>query len=78
MRNIVKKPFVSIAADYGDRVHKGLQNIMKGKTTLEDYSEDEQKSIRNGLDAVDELKKDYPGLAPLVNDRWKINRGRIL
>jgi DNA helicase-2/ATP-dependent DNA helicase PcrA len=67
MRSIVKKPFVSTAADYGDRVHKGLQNIMKGKTTLEDYSEDEQKSIKNGLDAVDELKKQCPGLTPLVN-----------
>ena len=67
MRSIVKKPFVSTAADYGNKVHKGLQNIMKGKTKLEDYSEDEQKSIKNGLDAVDELKKEYPGLTPLVN-----------
>ena len=67
MRTIVKKPFVSSAADYGDRVHKGLQNIMKGKTTLEGYSEDEQKSIKNGLDVIDELKKEYPGLTPLVN-----------
>ena len=72
MRSIVKKPFVSIAADYGDRVHKGLQNIMKGKTTLEDYSEDEQKSIKNGLDVIDELKKDYPGLTPLANADGKI------
>jgi len=72
MRSIVKKPFVSTAADYGDRVHKGLQNIMKGKATLEDYSEDEQKSIKNGLDAVDELKKDYPGLTPFVDDNEKL------
>ncbi len=62
MRNIVKKPFVSTAADYGNRVHKALQNIMKGKAKLQDYPEDEQKSIKNGLDAIDELKADYPGL----------------
>jgi DNA helicase II / ATP-dependent DNA helicase PcrA len=72
MRNIVKKPFVSTAADYGDRVHKGLQNIMKGKTKLEDYSEDEQKSIKNGLDAVEELKRDYPGLTPFVDVNKKL------
>ena len=72
MRNIVKKPFVSTAADYGDRVHKGLQNIMKGKATLEDYSEDEQKSIKNGLNAVEELKRDYPGLTPFVDVNKKL------
>lgn len=72
MRNIVKKPFVSTAADYGNRVHKGLQNIMKGKTKLEDYSEDEQKSIKNGLDAVEELKRDYPGLTPFVDVNKKL------
>jgi DNA helicase II / ATP-dependent DNA helicase PcrA len=62
MRNIVKKPYVSTAADYGNRVHKALQKIMKGKAKLQDYTEDEQKSIKNGLDAIDELKVDYPGL----------------
>jgi len=72
MKSIVKKPFVSTAADYGDRVHKGLQNIMKGKAKLEDYSEDEQKSIKNGLDAVEELKRDYPGLDTFVDVNKKL------
>ena len=31
---------------------------MKGKAKLEDFPEDEQKSIKNGLDAIDELKED--------------------
>jgi DNA helicase-2/ATP-dependent DNA helicase PcrA len=66
MRNIVKKPYVATAAEYGDRVHKALQKILKGEAKLEDFSEDEQKSIKNGLDAIDELKKDYPGLTILV------------
>ena len=66
MRSIVKKPYVAPAADYGDRVHKALQKILKGDAKLEDFSEDEQKSIKNGLDAIDELKKDYPGLTILV------------
>ena len=69
MKNIVHKPYVAPAADYGNEVHKALQEILKGNAELEDFSEDKQKSIKNGLDAINELKKDYPGLTVYVDPR---------
>jgi DNA helicase-2/ATP-dependent DNA helicase PcrA len=71
MRNIVKKPYVAPAADYGNKVHIALQKIMKGKAKLEDFPEDEQKSIKNGLDAIDELKETYPGLTLLDSEAYE-------
>ena len=71
MKNIVHKPYVAPAADYGNEVHKALQEILKGNAELEDFSEDKQKSIKNGLDAINELKKDYPGLTVYVDPKKK-------
>ena len=45
-RNIVKKPFVSSAADYGKEVHTALQKIIQGQAKQEDFPKDQQKSIK--------------------------------
>ena len=61
VKNIIKKPFGSSALDFGGQVHNALQKIVVGQAKLEDYTDDEQKAIQNGLDHIETLKNDNPG-----------------
>ena len=62
MKNIVKKPYGSQALDFGSNVHNALEEIVSGKAKVEDYTdEDEVKAIKNGLERLEELKKENPG-----------------
>jgi DNA helicase-2/ATP-dependent DNA helicase PcrA len=62
IKNIVKKPFSSQALDFGSNVHSALQKIVSGQGKVEDYTdEDELKAIKYGLDALDKMKKEFPG-----------------
>ena len=61
-RNIINMPYSSSAADLGNEVHKALENILRGNTKIGDYSDDVKKATQNGLDAIEQLKKQYPGL----------------
>ncbi|MGB6462837.1 MAG: ATP-dependent DNA helicase [Nitrosotalea sp.] len=62
VRNIIKKPSVSDAAEFGSTVHNALQNIFKDKTKVDDYKDDVRRAVENGFNAIEELKKQYPGL----------------
>ena len=49
----------SSALDLGNRVHDALNKIGKGQAKLEDYiEENEVKSIKNGLEALEKIKND--------------------
>ena len=61
-RNIISMPFSSAAAEFGNNVHKALEDILRGKSKIEDYKDDVRKATQNGLDAIEQLKKEYPGL----------------
>tara|TARA_B110001454_G_scaffold87339_1_gene83771 strand:- start:146 stop:2881 length:2736 start_codon:yes stop_codon:yes gene_type:complete len=62
MENIVKMPQSSFALDFGNIIHDALKDINRGQAKLEDYTdEDEIKSIKNGLDALEKMKNDHPG-----------------
>jgi DNA helicase II / ATP-dependent DNA helicase PcrA len=62
MSNIVKKPQSSFAMEFGNIVHNAMNKIGKGQAKLEDYTEEnEVKSIKNGLDALEKIKNDHPG-----------------
>ena len=62
IEKIVNKPQSSSALDLGNRVHDALNKIGKGQAKLEDYTEEnEVKSIKNGLDALEKIKNDHPG-----------------
>ena len=52
----------SDGASFGDEVHKALERILKGKAKPEDYTDKVQRAVENGLDVLDELKKEFPGL----------------
>ena len=62
IKNIVKKPYGSQALNFGSNVHNALEKIVSGKAKVEDYTdEDEVKAIKNGLERLEELKKENPG-----------------
>jgi len=61
-KNIINMPRVFAETDFGKEVHSALENILTGKNTIQDYQGDVVTATQNGLDAIDELKKEYPGL----------------
>ena len=61
-RNIISMPFSSAAAELGNEVHKALEGILRGKSKITDYKDNVRKAAQNGLDAIEQLKKQYPGL----------------
>jgi len=61
-KNIINMPRVFAETDFGKEVHSALENILTGKNTIQDYQGDVVIATQNGLDAIEELKKDYPGL----------------
>lgn len=68
LKNIIKKPFVSDAAEFGIRVHNAIQSILQNKTKIDDYKDDVRRAVENGLDSIEELKKQYPGLRFLSSE----------
>jgi DNA helicase-2/ATP-dependent DNA helicase PcrA len=61
-KNIISMPYVAAATDFGSEVHDALEGILKGKSKIDDCKEDVRKATENGLDAIEQLKKEYPGL----------------
>ena len=59
---IVKMPFVSSAADFGSNVHKALEKILLKQAKPEDFSGDVRRAVDNGLSALEDLEKEFPGL----------------
>ena len=72
-KQIIKKPFGSWALEYGKSVHDALQKIVQGRAKVEDYTDEEQKAIKNGLSHLEELKNQNPGLTlvPEWTEKYK-------
>ena len=62
LKNVIKKPFVSDAAEFGSMVHNAIQSILQNETKIDDYKDEVRKAVENGLNSIEELKKEYPGL----------------
>ena len=62
LQNIIRKPFVSDAAEFGSTVHNAIQDVLQNKTKIDDYKDDVRKAVENGLNALEDLKKQYSGL----------------
>ena len=69
-KNIINMPRYYAATDFGKIVHKALEDILKGKTKIDDYQDEVRIATQNGLDAVEELKKEYPGLHIDSNEKY--------
>ena len=61
-KNIISMPYVGAATDFGSNVHDALDDILKGKSKIGDFKGEVARGVKNGLDAIEELKKEYPGL----------------
>ena len=62
MSNIVKLPFISGPTDFGSDVHNALEKILLKQAKPEDFSGDIRRAIDNGISALEELEKKFPGL----------------
>ncbi len=67
-KNIIQKPYVSAATEFGTTVHDAIQSILENNSNIDDYKDDVRKAVQNGLDAMEELKKQFPGLKFLENE----------
>ena len=68
-KNIINIPRYFAATDFGSEVHKALQDILTGKTKIEDYQDDVRTATQNGLEEIEKLKKEYPGLKIDSNEK---------
>ncbi len=55
-------PYVGAATDFGSNVHNALDDILKDKSKIGDFKGEVARGVKNGLDAIEKLKKEYPGL----------------
>ena len=62
IQNIIRIPTYYAATDFGSAVHSALADISIGRAKLEDFENDVRRAVENGLMAIEQLKKDYPGL----------------
>jgi len=69
LQNIIKKPGVSFALDFGTAVHDAIQSILENNSKIDDYKDDVRKAVQNGLDVIEDLKRQYPGLKFLKNEQ---------
>ena len=60
--NIIKIPRYFAATDFGSSVHHAFKKILTGQAKIEEYDEDVRKAVKNGLTAIESLKKEFPGL----------------
>lgn len=62
IENIIAIPTFYVATDFGSRAHAALANISKNKATVDDFEGDVKRAVENGAKAIDQLKREYPGL----------------
>jgi len=67
--NIIRKPTVSAAAEFGTAVHDAIQSILENNSKIDDYKDDVRKAVQNGLDAIEDLKKQFAGLKFLKSEQ---------
>ena len=60
--SIINMPTAATAMDFGQQVHKAMRQVLMGNTGMEEYTGNVRKAVQNGLDAIDGLKREYPGL----------------
>jgi DNA helicase-2/ATP-dependent DNA helicase PcrA len=52
----------SDGTSFGNEVHKALERILLDKAKPEDFTDKVQRAVENGLDVLDELREEFPGL----------------
>ena len=49
-------------ASFGNEVHPAFEKILNGGAKPEDFSDDVERALKNGLSALKDLENDFPGL----------------
>jgi DNA helicase-2/ATP-dependent DNA helicase PcrA len=60
--NIIGIPTFYVARNFGSDVHKALASFTKGDSIISKLDDDVKKAVENGGRAIDQLKKEFPGL----------------
>ena len=70
-RNIVGIPHHSAGAELGNLVHAAMQKILTDQARIEDYEGEIRKATQNALDAISELREEFPGLEVDSTERYQ-------
>ena len=70
-RNIVGVPRYSAGAELGNLVHAAMQKLLKDQARIEDYEGDVRDAAQNALDAINELREEFPGLEVVSTERYQ-------
>ena len=62
IENIIAIPTSYAARDFGSSVHRALAKIITNKASINDFQGDIKRAVENSIKAIDQLKKEYPGL----------------
>lgn len=62
IENIIAIPTFHPATDFGSKTHKALASLYKEKSIVDSLEPDVKRAVENGTKAIDQLKKEYPGL----------------
>ncbi|TBR24489.1 MAG: ATP-dependent helicase, partial [Candidatus Nitrosotenuis sp.] len=62
IENIIKIPVYYAATDFGSKVHSALADVFTDRAKVEDFEGDVKKAVENGMNAINQLKTEFPGL----------------
>jgi len=68
-RSIISIPHFYAATTFGSEVHNAMDEIFKNKVKIEDLEGDVKKAVENGMKAIEQLKKDFPGLEHIGSEK---------
>lgn len=60
--NIIRMPFDSKSMTFGTKLHSAMCGILSENATIEKYSDDLKRAVQNGMNAINDLKKEYKDL----------------
>ena len=70
-RNIVGIPHRSAGAELGNLVHAAMQKLLTDQARIEDYEGEIRKAAQHALDAINELREEFPGLKVDSTEKYR-------
>ena len=70
-RNIVGIPRRSAGAELGNFVHAAMQKLLTDQARIENYEGEIRKAAQNALDAINELREEFPGLKVNSTEKYR-------
>src|SRR3989338_1257977 len=67
LNNIIAMPRLFEATTFGSQVHEAMAEAFKGKK--QDFEGDIKRAVDNGIDAINQLKKEFSGLTQIYSEK---------